>query len=301
MDTLKSASQNGFRPQISLLPIFESMRYPSYTKSCNATSTACGNHICPAKILKIMLVFLTVQLGLAGGWAEAVSASVQTQVIEEALGGQFCQDNLKVIVWGCDSGSEDAADSGPSYKHFLDADLLKSINYMEREKLKILNLCITADSDQASRALALYHMGLLIHTAQEFYARSNYLELKLADYEKAKHVPTSEELYGLELVDWNALTTLLRNGSKSNLQITAVEKGNPDSAESQKKVAGVSYFAVARELSLRETERQWHQLSSLIKSRLTKNGTEVLVALQNAGVPEQAIADLKREQDGLLK
>jgi hypothetical protein len=278
------------------------MRYLSDTKSCNATNVIGGAPLPCPKLFTIAtgLIFFHIILFvcLPGG----IAASIQTQIVEEALGNQFCKANLSLILCGCDSSTDAAGNqSGPNYKHFLDADLLKSVNYMEREKLKILNLSITADTDQTSRALALYHMGLLFHTAQEFYFRSNYLELKLAEFEKSRHVPTSEELYGLDLVDWNSLTTMLRGGGKSNLVVNQLEKGDPNSEESKRKIAGLTYFAVTRELSFRETERQWRQLSSLIRARLPKNGTQVLVALQNAGVPEQTIADLIREQESVHK
>jgi len=141
----------------------------------------------------------------------------------------------------------------------------------------------------------------LFHTAQEFYARSNYIELKLAGIQKAKHVPSNEELYGLELVDWNELSTLLRAGGKSNLTVNQLDKMDSSVDESKKTIAGVTYLAIAKELSVRETERQWHQLSSLIRARMAKNGPQILVALQNAGVPDEVVADLKKEQESALK
>jgi hypothetical protein len=232
----------------------------------------------------------------------AIAASVQTQVIEEALGNKFCKANLSLIVLGCASEEDAAAQQRlPGYRHFLDPDILKSINYMEREKLRILNLCIAADTDQTSRALALYHMGLLFRTAQEFYVRSNYLELKLTELEKSRHNLTTDELYGLELVDWNELTNLLRNGGKSNLAVSQLDKIDPNSEESKRTIGGVTYFALANELAFRETERQWQQLATFIKVRLPKSGTQVLIALQNAGVPEEIAADIMKQEENAPK
>jgi hypothetical protein len=279
------------------------MRYLSDTKSSNATMIGRGSpEVRQRRALNFVAGFILFQLSFLIWLPGGLAASIQSQMIEEALGNQFCKTNLNLILWGSDSNVDAAGnETGPSYKHFLDSDLLKSVNYMEREKLKILNLCITADSDLSSRALALYHMGLLFHTAQEFYARSNYIELKLAAFEKAKHVPSKEELYGLELVDWNELGMLLRGGGKSNLAVNQLNKIDSTSDESKKTIAGLTYFAIVKELSVRETERQWHQLSSLIKARMAKNGPQILVALENAGVPDEIVADLRKEQESALK
>jgi hypothetical protein len=280
------------------------MRYLSDTKSSNATMVVGHKSLATPhrRLLNFAFVFVLFQLAFLIWLPGGMAASIQSQIIEEALGNQFCKDNLNLILWGCDSGVDATGnESGPSYRHFLDPDLVKSVNYIEREKLKILNLCITADTDQSSRALALYHMGLLFHTVQEFYARSNYIELKLAGFEKAKHVPSKDELYGLELVDWSQLNMILHGGGKSNLTVSQLNKIDSNSDESKKTFAGVTYFAIAKELSVRETERQWHQLSSLIKARMAKNGPQILVALTNAGVPDEVIAEIKKEQESALK
>jgi hypothetical protein len=268
------------------------MRYLSDSDQCRDTTIRgvnCVSRFWQALLFRFLAVLLVETASLA--------QSQQSKVIEDALGNQFCRVNLRVIEAGCDNeiASTDTRES-PSYRHFSDVDLLKSINYMEREKLKILNLSVNADKDQSCRALALYHMGLLFHTVQQFYSRSNYLELKLTELGKSSHAPTSDELYGLDLVDWSSLTTLLRNGGKCDITLKQAGKTELKAVDSAQSIAGIPYVSIIQELSRRETERQWRTLSTLIKARLQNNGAAVLVSLQKAGVADEIAAQVLQQK-----
>jgi hypothetical protein len=226
-------------------------------------------------------------------------AKVHEQITKDALSSSICEANLKVILLGCDS--QDIASAGADrYRHFQDANLLKTLNFVEREKRKVLNFCATADSDEKSRACALYHFGQILHTLQDFYSRSNYLELKLNEIHRAHHDPTKEELYGLPLVDWSTLITKLRNGERTNITVEEADKSNPTDPESLRNINGISYFSLARELAVRETERQWRQLESLIKARLQNNATAVTISLKTAGCPQQVVSEIMDRSDELV-
>src|SRR5271163_4704534 len=117
------------------------MRYLSDSDQYHGTTIRGVN--CVSRFWQALLF-----LCLAGPLLQTASPaqSQQSKVIEDALGNQFCRVNLRVIQAGCDNevASTDKGES-PNYRHFSDADMLKSINYMEREKLRILNLSVNAD------------------------------------------------------------------------------------------------------------------------------------------------------------
>jgi hypothetical protein len=232
---------------------------------------------------------------------EHLVPTVHEQVTTEALSRAVCQANLKVIALGSDGETASAnTQVDDSYKHFKDKNLLKTLNYVEREKRKVLNFCATADVDQKNRVRALYHFGVILHTLQDFYSTSNYLELKLEEMKKAHHAPTSENLYNLPLIDWSTLLSLLRNGERTSIVVEGFDKSDADDPEAKLTVGGITYFALAKELAVRETERQWQQLESLIKAKLKGNGTAVTVSLKSAGCPEQLVSDVLKGGDNLV-
>jgi hypothetical protein len=220
------------------------------------------------------------------------AGSTSAAEIQDALGNKFCPGNLRIITAGADSEPEPGSGVADGYRHFQNEDVLKSLNFLEREKRKILNLCVNADTDQNSRVLALFHLGLLCHVSQDFYRSSNYVEIKAAELERIKKDLTSSDLYNLELVDWSGLIRLLRDGGHSSIHVKAFDKTDPNSEESLHKVAGVTYFDITRELCVRETERQWHQIESLIRSHFHTNSAAVLAALLNASVPDKLASEI---------
>lgn len=226
---------------------------------------------------------------------------VHDQIIKEALAGTICEPNLQVIALG--AASEGASAGSPlsdDYRHFRDKSLLKTLNYIEREKRKVLNFCTTADVDQKSRIRALYHFGLILHTLQDFYSSSNYIELKLEQLRKQRRNLASEDLFNMPLVDWNSMLSLLRNGEKTNIVVEGFDKADPTSPEAKLTAGGVTYFALAKELAVRETERQWHQLASLIKASVQGNAVAVTISLEKAGCPEQVVSDVLKDGDNLV-
>jgi len=227
--------------------------------------------------------------------------SASASEIQDALGNKFCPGNLRIIVAGADSEPESEPTVKDAYRHFRDEDILKSLNFLEREKRKILNLCANADTDQNSRVLALYHLGLLCHVAQDFYRYSNYVEIKTEEAKRSKEALSSSDLYNLELIDWSGLIRLLKEGGHSSIHVKDFDKTDPHSQESLRKVSNVTYFDVARELSVRETERQWHQIETLVKSHFQANGNAVLAALLNASVPDKLASEIINDKSRAIE
>jgi hypothetical protein len=253
----------------------------------------------PTKWLLTVALLLQASLALAlDGKPQGVEGEHE-QIIKEALSGTVCEANLKVIVIGAQS-QDQSTFATDKYRHFEEPNLLKSLNFIEREKRKVLNFCAAADTDEKSRACALYHFGQILHTLQDFYSKSNYLELKLSQLHHSTNSCTKEELYGLPLADWSSLIALLRNGEKSNIVVEGVDKSDPASPESMRSISGLTYFAIARELAVRETERQWRQLESLVKARLQNNATAVIVSLKSAGCPQQVVSEMLGKAEELV-
>ncbi|PWT94725.1 MAG: hypothetical protein C5B53_12510 [Candidatus Melainabacteria bacterium] len=223
------------------------------------------------------------------------------EVTETALKATICPANLKVVVLGA-AGEANRGDlqGDDSYRHFKDKNLLKTLNYVEREKRKVLNFCATADVDQKSRVRALYHFGLILHTLQDFYSNSNYLELKLDELRKEHHALNSDSLYSIPLIDWNRFLSLLRNGNKTSIVVEGFDKADAGDPEARMTAGGITYLALAKELAVRETERQWLQLESLIKAKLQGSGAAVSVSLRNAGCPEQVVSDVLKGGENLV-
>jgi hypothetical protein len=223
------------------------------------------------------------------------------EVTGQALKSTICPSNLKVVALGsAGEVDHDNIEGDDSYRHFKDKNLLKTLNYVEREKRKVLNFCTTADVDQKSRVRALYHFGLILHTLQDFYSNSNYLELKLDEMRKEHRALTSDSLYNMPLIDWRSFLSLLRNGNKTNIVVEGFDKADAGDPEARMTVSGITYFDLAKELATRETERQWLQLESLIKAKLQGTASAVTVSLKNAGCPDQIVSDVLKSGENLV-
>jgi hypothetical protein len=256
-------------------------------------------------LLLILLASLTISASTApSSWALGSSnqprnsTELSEQVVREALGNQFCEANLNVLAAGSalqPTNPKEAADD--SFKCFRDPDLLKSLNYMERERRTIVKLCATADVDASARALALYHLGSLFRHAQDFYRGSNYVDLQVGELTGGGKEVTADMLYGMELVDWTSLLGILRNGERTKLKVEDASKGEPNSAEAKRLIGGVTYFSITRELSVRETQRQWKLLESLVRSQFKANAGTLLSSLQQAGVPKDVFDDVMKHGD----
>lgn len=201
--------------------------------------------------------------------------NIHEQITQEALKGTICDANLKLILKGVSyADSPSAEGANDPRKHFKTGELAKCLAFVDREKRKVINYSHNADTDEKSRARALFLFGVAMHTLQDFYSRSNYIELR---EEKFKN-----DLYSMELADW----TLLQQQEETTgtkLKFEGFDKSTAGQEEGKKAVHGTTYFKVAKELALRETQRQWNLMEALIRNKAEKRGNEVVSALTNAG------------------
>lgn len=219
--------------------------------------------------------------GFAFGSNDESSGDIHALITTEALKGTICDGNLELIEKACSSqhaaGSAAAKDAR---RHFDDNNLTKSVAYLDREKKTMLNYAADADTNIDDRAHALYHFGLMLHTAQEFYSKSNYIELKLQQAASRGTVP---DPYNLDLVDWSKLAE-----SYPGLQAGSplFDKGTPDKAEAKMSTTGkVTYYQIAKELAIRETQRQWNFFERLARNKFGPRATAILTALKEASCP----------------
>ncbi len=214
--------------------------------------------------------------------------SIHEGITRDALTHIVSDDSLKLIVEANDSqdkaGGEGALECR---RHFDGGNLAAALSYIDREKKKALNCAAEADGDVQSRADALRHFGLMLHCVQDFYSRSNYLEIEL-ELPACRANP-----FDIPLVDWSKLPDGYE-GALSGLGLAAArhtdkadEKLNKDSEltpEGKKIVSGkISYYSVARELAVRETQRQWNLFEALIRARCPERSAAVIAALKQAG------------------
>lgn len=217
----------------------------------------------------ISLAFFASSVANAFGSDEA--GNIHEQVTQEALKGTICDANLKIVVKGSSAadiaGAEGVKDPR---RHFKTGDIAKCLGLVDREKRKLINYAQNADTDEKSRARALFLLGQAMHTLQDFYSRSNYIELK---EQKFKDDP-----YNIPVADW---TELLDTESKvgTALKFEGFDKSTPASEEGKKTIGGATYHKVARELALRETQRQWNLIETLIRNKAEKRGNDVITAI----------------------
>ncbi len=223
-----------------------------------------------------MMLFAASQFcaGAAFSFGSDDAGNIHEQLTQEALNGTICDANLKLILKGVSAadvaGAEGANDPR---RHFKTGELTKCLAVVDREKRKLINYSHNADTDEKSRARVLFIFGQVLHTLQDFYSRSNYIELREHQFK--------DDLFSMDLADW---TELQQAESKVGtlLKYEGFDKSTPKSEEGKKSIAGTTYFKVARELALRETQRQWNLMETLIRNKAEKRATEVISAITQA-------------------
>ena len=229
------------------------------------------------KVLILSLLFSGASqlcTGAAISFGSDEAGNIHEQITQEALTGTICDANLKLILKGSSAadvaGAEGAKDPR---RHFKTGDLAKCLALVDREKRKMINYSHNADTDEKSRARVLYIFGQVLHTLQDFYSRSNYIELKENQFKN--------DLYSMDLADW---TDLQEQESKIGtlLKFEGVDKSTPTQDEGKKSVGSATYFKVARELAIRESQRQWNLMETLIRNKTEKRAADVISAITQA-------------------
>lgn len=229
------------------------------------------------------LVFMSL---LICGFAADNNGNIHEQILKEALGNQFSATNLEIMIKG--SESQDAANSEGAKeprRHFDSTAVQSSVSYIDREKRKILNYAQDADSNPDSRARVLHHIGLMMHTVQDFYSRSNYIELRARQLKQTGKLANP---YDMDLVDWSKLPEGYDGGGEA-LGLAEVKKETPEDGKQQ--LGSSTHYKVARELAIRETQRQWTSLESLLRNRYQGKATAIITALKEASCPSKVVPE----------
>lgn len=217
---------------------------------------------------------------------------IHEAVIKEGLAGTICPANIEVIVNG--SKFQDATASGnetDEQRHFETKSILRSYEYAKREQKKVLNYAADADSSSEARTRALYHFGMMLHTLQDFYSNTNYLQLKVAEANRTES--GDFDPYNLELFDWHKL-------SAGKIPAVGGQELKPEfiQAEDMNKPLRDSTFGkVARGLAIRETSRQWTFLEQLLKNRYGEKAETISLALRKASCIEKVPKDAEEAID----
>lgn len=225
---------------------------------------------------------------------EAGGQTVHEQVTRDALAGTISDANLSFICKAVNSqdapGSEGATEPR---RHFEGGNFSAALSYIDREKRTALNYAAEADADAGNRAQALRHFGLMLHTVQDFYSKTNYVELQL------ENPAYRSDPYSIELVEW-ARVPAGYSGRKSGCQlqeVTDTKLDSPANEAGKRVVGGTTYFKVARELALKETQRQWAAFETLVRGRCHGRAEAIIAALKQASPAEGAAADAAPELD----
>lgn len=237
---------------------------------------------------KLVLVSMLFASALLSGFASAdPDGDVHASVIREGLAETICPANIEVIINGSkaqDSTVNDA--SSEQQRHFETKNINRSYEYCKREQKKALNYAADADSNAESRTRALYHFGMMLHTMQDFYSNTNYLNLKTDEMERTAN--SGYDPYSIDLFDWARL-----NGT-SPAAVGGVELKveSAPKAKMLQPLKDTTYGKVARGLAIRETARQWTFLENLLKNKYGERSATILLALREAScakkVPDEA-------------
>lgn len=221
----------------------------------------------------VSLFFTPVAFGFEN--KDAHGASLHGEMIREALANRLCPANLHLIEQSCDSADD----------YFKGGKLKSGLAHIDREQKKLLNYAGEADVSPEARYRTLKHFGIMLRAAQDFYSRTNYVELEV---KKMQHKQGKAfDPYQLELVDWSKLaqTNGFEAMDQASKQMESAVKASED-------LGAATYFKAARELALRETGRQWDVLQSLIKNRYRDKAITILTALKEAHCPDKEPDDL---------
>lgn len=243
-----------------------------------------------ATALTTLCVCIAIQPTFAN---EGSCGPIHEEITHDALSATFNAANLNLVQRACESQSKPGSEAASeTRRHFGDDNFSKALSYMDRQKRLIIDFAASADTNPMDRARALYHLGLLLHTAQDFYSHTNYVELAA---ERMKGSPIGlRDPYSMDLVDWIKLASTSKLASTapptatktSRLQSSPeIYKDDPNSAESKIACGSSNYYKVAKELAIKETMRQWKSVEALIKLKHAARANAILSSMKEQSCP----------------
>ncbi len=249
--------------------------------------------------MALLSLVLFTSPAVFGFGTESTGANIHGQITREALLGTFSEANLKVIVDANEAQDKPGTEAMAELRrHFGEAQFNSSLGYIDREKKRALNYAAESDTDTESRGYALRHFGEMLHVVQDFYSRTNYIELML------RNPDFKSDPFSIPLVDWQKIPSgypglecfNVRAGVAGDAEKSAmIVKDSPQTPGGAKVATGkTTYYQIARELAIRETQRQWNQFESMLRSRCGLRAPAVIAAIREAS-PETKISHDKEE------
>ena len=241
------------------------------------------------RIFANVVAAILLTAGANSGYAEPSKTakpenSLFAQIADEGLSGTVCSGNLQIIKSACSEAHSDP--DGKDWSDDTDAGVGKIFKYIDRQTSKILNLAGSADTNADDRARALYRFGLVMRALEEFYLKSNYLELKIA-------ADGNLDPYSIEPINWTKVAKGSRSIAQTGFKFGEFDKSSAKSPLGAKKLGTATYFSMAKELSVREAQREWNTIERLIRVRYPQKAAEIAIALKNASCPEGFKPDIE--------
>ncbi len=112
------------------------------------------------------------------------------QILREAIGGKFSERALKIITDANAKQDYLRGQIGHDEYHFDNNAMAESYAYIEENRTQIHSALQNGDVEAAWTAF-----GRLTHTAQDFYAHSNYIPLWLAQFDTKSAPPASDVIH----------------------------------------------------------------------------------------------------------
>ena len=228
----------------------------------------------------LFLLFLAAPGNGFGVLKGAMATELDHAIIDEALAGTVCNRNLAVIVEGAyyQNSKYNAVDRKPE-RHFETKNLERSIKYINSERKKALHAALEAGPKPDMRTRTLFHFGMLLHTVNNFYLNTDYLEKLIEKLEKSGN--HNFDPYDLPLVDWSEA------GESGKYRVLSeAERKN----RVEKKLSSTTYAKAARGLAIKEVRRQWDTLEGLLRSRYFSQA-DIIIAAPKTASCEKLIPD----------
>lgn len=205
---------------------------------------------------------------------------IYSSIADEGLSATVCGGNMSIIKAACDKAHSDP--DGKDYSDDTDGGVGKIFKLIDRQTTKILNLAPSVDTNPEDRARALYLLGLILRALDEFYLKSNYVELKI---EAANGSSKAFDPYNVEPINWTKVGKDARSIEIAGFKFGDFDKSTAKTVEGAKKFDTATYFSIARELSVKESMREWNTLERLIRVKYPAKAAEIMVALKTASCP----------------
>ena len=211
---------------------------------------------------------------------------------------------LNAVVTG--DRSQDVSDSTSITHHFDDCRFTGSTRYI---RLKYDDVVADVRADGRPKPLiTAYEFGRLLHTAQDFYAHSNWTDLsrtdlldpglgpwrRLGDWDFLRDdlvVGQGEELpdgWSIAPNSGKVIPRLETPGGPRRAVITGYSRGPFDACHDDMSISherlnkdhpGRAAFGLARQAAVRQTRHEWCRLLHVLKSRYGEAGPSALLGL----------------------